>query len=448
MKNKTNLLIVHAHDMGRYNAAYGFSAPTPHMAKLAEDGLVFRDAHCAAPTCSPSRAAMLTGRTAHEMNMLGLLHRGFNLNDYSRHLARRLSAQGYAAAMSGVQHEFRSDEGDEHVYDQILEQEVSKENRDLVAANAAAKFVKEQDASSPWFLWLGLFYPHRDFLPPDTEKHKAYQLKVPDILPDTPEIREDMAGYLASVDVTDQALGRVLDALEASGQAENTLVILTTDHGIAFPEMKCSLTAHGTGITWVMRHPHLIPKGQVSDALVSHLDLVPTVMDLLDLELPEDVHGQSLKPVIEQPQSATVREDLFAEVNVHAAIEPKRSVRTKTANYIRKFQSNHGLILPNTDDSPSKSLWLEAGWEQKCRGEIELYDLVLDPQERRNVADDPAYAEIRSDMERRLLRWMEETDDPLLKGPLVVPAGAIINDTGSRSPCEETIELKEARTIT
>lgn len=430
MKKIRNVLIVHAHDMGRYNSVYGHAIETPHMQALAQKGIIFRDAHCAAPTCSPSRAAMLTGRSAHETGMLGLLHRGFTIQDPSQHLARQLSAQGFLSVMSGVQHEFRLDE--QKVYDQILEPIAGIGNRDQAAAAAAADFLRSKQ-EQPWFLWLGLFYPHREFLKPDPKRHRPTSIKVPDPLPDTLENREDMAAYYASVEVTDQALGLAMQALEDSGQADETLVILTTDHGIAFPDMKCSLTAHGTGITWVMRHPGY-PEGQVSDALVSHLDLVPTVLDLLDLETLQGLHGSSLRPLLESPQSIGLREDCFAEVNVHAAIEPKRAVRTKTASYIRIFESDLSRIMPNTDESPSKVTWVNHHWTERKRDGVQLYDLIFDPQERHNVAKDPAYADVLTEMEIRLQKWMEKTNDPLLSGPLRVPAGSIICDRDALTP--------------
>lgn len=440
MKSPRNLLVVHAHDMGRYNSAYGWDTPTPRMRALAEEGLTFRQAFCAAPTCSPSRAAMLTGHTAHEMGMLGLVHRGFNLNDTSRHLARRLTARGFHTIRSGVQHEY--DPKGEEMYDQVLEP-LGEGHKDIQSSVAAAEFLRNGLPRDPWFLWLGLFAPHRKFAKVDADDPSIHRVKVPDPMPDTAEVRKDMADYHASVAITDDALGRVLDALEASGQAEDTLVILTTDHGIAFPGMKCSLTQHGTGITWIMRHPGSVPAGTATDALISHLDFVPTVMDQLGQEVPEDGHGVSLQPVI-RDLGTEVREDVFAEVNVHASVEPKRSVRTHRFNFIRIYESDLRPVLANIDNSPAKTCWMEQGYAERLRERVQLYDLMLDPQERHNVADDPRYAEARREMEQRLERWMRETNDPLLEGHLVVPAGAIVNDkTRETSPSGDTVTLEK-----
>jgi arylsulfatase A-like enzyme len=165
-------------------------------------------------------------------------------------------------------------------------------------------------------------------------------------------------------------------------------------------------------------------------------------MDQLGLEVPDDGHGVSLKPVIRDLKTE-VREDVFAEVNVHASIEPKRSVRTHRFNFIRLYESDLRPVLPNIDNSPSKTCWMEQGYADRLREPVQLYDLMLDPQERHNVADDPRYADARQEMEQRLEHWMRKTNDPLLEGPLVIPAGAIVNDkTLQTSPDEDTVTLK------
>ena len=433
-----NILIVHAHDMGRYNSIYGHPTPTPAMHAFAREGLTLRDAHCAAPTCSPSRAAMLTGLTAHETSVLGLVHRGFTLNQPDRHLARILAKAGYHTVRAGLQHEYAIEKTGE-LYDDVREGTHAEAERDLIVGEQAADFLSHAPTDQPWFLWVGFFYPHRDFLPHDPERHNPNHIAVPAPLPDTPETREDMADYHATVEVTDQAFAKVLAGLEASGQAENTLVILTTDHGIAFPDMKCNLTAHGTGVTWVLRLPNLIPAGLVSDSLVSHLDLVPTVLDLAGIPQPQELHGHSLRPLFSNPNTV-IRDDLYAEVNLHAAADPMRMVRTKTNSYIRIFDPLPGTPMPNVDNGLAKSVWLEAGWTQRPRSEVSLFDLVFDPQERNNLADHPEHADCLQEMHTRLDTWMRRTSDPLLYGPLKIPKGSKLNSRSDISPKGKVFE--------
>jgi arylsulfatase A-like enzyme len=429
-----NILILHAHDMGRYCSPYGFQAPTPRMQALAEEGLLFRHAHCAAPTCSPSRAALLTGHTAHQAGMLGLVHRGFGLADDSRHLAAYLGRQGYETILAGIQHEIQP-ERETEVYRQRLPSARShgREGDARTAEQVAEHLRSPVPSAGPWFLWAGFFLPHRPFLPADPAVANPRYVRPPEPLPDTPRTRRDMAEYYASLAATDAAVGTILDALDQSGQAGNTLVLLTTDHGIAFPHMKCKLTAHGTGVTLVVRHPRWTGKGVVSDALVSHLDLYPTLCELADIPIPEWCIGHSLGPLL-QTGIGEVREDVFAEVNFHAAAEPMRSVRTKRYSYIRLFDDDPRLPVANTDGGDSKDELLESGWREKPRESIQLYDLMFDPTESHNLATDPHYAVVRQEMTQRLQRWMEQTEDPLLEGPLVLPEGARINTRESLDP--------------
>ena len=251
----------------------------------------------------------------------------------------------------------------------------------------------------PFFLDVGFFETHREFHNPGpAEDPRFLSRRTPS---PTHRTRADMAGFKASARVLDGAIGDVLRALESSGQAENTLVICTTDHGVAFPEMKCNLTNHGTGVMLIVRGPGGFQGGKACDSLVSQIDLFPTICDMLEIRHPAWLEGRSLMPVI-RGQKDQVNDQIFAEVNFHAAYEPKRRVRTTRWNYIRNYDPRHKPVLPNCDDGPSKTLWLEHGWKDRAVATEELYDLAFDPKERRNVAADPACADALSDMRKRL----------------------------------------------
>lgn len=428
-----NLLIFHLHDMGRYCSPYGFPIPTPNMEAFAKSATVFRNAHCAAPTCSPSRAAMLTGKTAHQAGMMGLVHRGFDLKDYGQHLGSFLGKNGFDSAYAGVQHEFNPDGKQEPPYKLKLVPSSDQGSRDECAVRAAVEYLHGA-GEEPFFLWTGLFFPHRPFLEADLNETDPNRIQPPAILPDTPETRKDMADYMATMARADACFGTVLEALERNGLRENTLVILTTDHGIAFPGMKCNLTAHGTGVALLMDFPDNPMRGKVSDALVSHLDLFPTICDILLLEKPDHLIGHSLVPLLKGEVEA-VRDDTFAEVNFHAAREVMRGVRTNHYNYIRILDENPNVALPNIDAGPSKEVWLKNGiCNETPRDRVQLYDLVLDPQERHNVAADPAYRGARLDMDRRLKEWMVRTDDPVMTGSVRAPAGAKVDPREAVDP--------------
>jgi arylsulfatase A-like enzyme len=233
----------------------------------------------------------------------------------------------------------------------------------------------------------------------------------------------------------DRGIGTVLGALDASGLAQHTLVICTTDHGIAFPGMKCNLTDHGIGVMLVVRGPGGFQGGRVCDAMVSHIDLYPTICDLLGVEGPGWLQGKSMLPLI-RGDADRINEEIFAEVTYHAAYEPQRAVRTEHWKYIRRFADRQLPVLPNCDDSPSKDVWLRYGWRERALPSEALYDLVFDPNEAHNLAGRPEAVETLGEMRRRLDRWMGATDDPLLHGPVPAPHGAQVNDPDGLSPRE------------
>jgi N-sulfoglucosamine sulfohydrolase len=428
--SRPNILYLHSHDTGRYIQPYGHDVPAPNLQKLAGQGLLFRHAFDAAPTCSPSRASLLTGECPHNSGMLGLAHRGFRLNDYRRHILHTLRPQGYESALIGIQHIAQ----DPKVigYDQIVP------TRNAQAANvapAAVRFLK-QPPKQPFFLDVGFFETHREFHEPGPHEDARYAAPPVPIV-DTPETRRDIAAFHASARVLDQGIGDVLDALESSGLAANTLVICTTDHGIAFPAMKCNLTVHGTGVFLILRGPGGFSGGRVSDAMVSQLDLFPTVCDLLGLEHPPWLQGRSLMPVV-RGEVSQLHDEIFAEVNYHAAYEPKRAVRTLRWNYIRRYGDREYPVLPNCDDGLSKGIWVKNGWKSHIDPVEQLYDTLFDPNEVRNLAHDPACQAALHEMRGRLDAWMQRTDDPLLRGPVRPPSGAVVNDPDGLSPKEPT----------
>ena len=430
---RPNILYIHSHDTGRYIQPYGHPVPTSHLQRLAEQGIVFRQNYSMAPTCSASRAALLTGMAPHSAGMIGLAHRGFALHDMRQHLVHTLHDAGYTSALVGVQHVAARD--DEIGYHRVI---LPRSQRSAEAVAPAAVEYLRQAPDQPFFLSVGFAETHRVFPEPGPDDDPRY-VRPPDPLPDTPETRRDMAAFHTSARALDAGMGRVFDALDETGLADNTLVICTTDHGLAFPGMKCTLTQHGLGTMLIMRGPGGFDGGQVCDALVSHVDLFPTLCDLLGIAPPAWLQGRSLLPLVRGETNA-VNDAVYGEVTYHAAYEPQRAVRTTRYSYVRRYGSRTLPVLPNCDDSPSKDRWLEAGWAEHRLPREELYDLVFDPLERRNLADDPALAPVRDEMRHRLERWMERTDDPLLRGePVPAPSGAQINDPDGVSPQEEPL---------
>jgi len=420
-----NIVYLHSHDTGRYVEPFGHAVPMPNMQRLAEEGVLFRQTFCAAPTCSPSRASLLTGQWPHSNGMLGLAHRGFALNDYHQHLVHTLRSAGYSSTLIGVQHVAK--DATTIGYDQVLETRGAAEH----VVPRAISFLDDAP-STPFFVSIGFSETHRVFHPAGPAEDARYTLP-PAALPDTPDMRQDMADYKASARILDQGIGAVLDALDRNGLAENTLVINTTDHGLAFPSMKCSLTDRGIGVLLIMRGPAGFSGGRVIDAMISHIDIFPTICEILGIDAPAWLQGRSIMPLLRE-EAAEINDEIFAEVTYHAAYDPQRAVRTQRWKYIRRFDGRERHVLPNVDDSPSKEVWLAHGWQERAMPQEQLYDLVFDPHEMANLATDPTYAETLAKMRGRLDGWMRRTDDPLLRGPVPLPPGGVANDVDALSP--------------
>jgi arylsulfatase A-like enzyme len=420
-----NILYLHSHDTGRYVQPYGYPVPTPNIQRLADQGVLFREAFCAAPTCSVSRACLLTGEYGHNNGMLGLAHRGWSLNDYHQHIVHTLRKAGYYSVLIGEQHIAKRP--DVIGFDRVVK--IDKTHVETVAP--AASEILGEPPREPFFLSVGFFETHREFLGPGSLRDTLYSLP-PANLPDRPDTRRDMAAYKASARLLDQGVGTVLDALDSHGLADDTLIIFTTDHGLAFPGAKATLFDRGLGVMLILRGPGGFGGGKVIDALVSQIDIYPTICELVGIEPPSFLQGVSLMPLIRR-KAAEIRGEIFAEMTWHAAYEPQRAVRTERWKYIRRFGERRTPVLPNCDDSPSKDLLLRYGWAEREIAFEQLYDLVFDPNEAANLADDPARADTLADLRGRLERWMRETDDPLLHGDPVPPAGAEINQPDQRS---------------
>ncbi len=419
MDDLPNILYMHSHDTGRYVQPYGEPVPMPNVQALADQGVLFRQAFCAAPTCSASRACLLTGQYGQSNGMLGLAHRGWSLRDYRHHIVHVLRGAGYTSTLIGEQH--ISKEPEVIGYDEVMK--VPTTRVDTVAPLAMEVLRRERE--QPLFVSIGFFETHREFLGPGSLRDVHYS-KPPNNLPDTPEVRADVSAFKASARSLDHGVGMVLNQLDACGLDENTLIIFTTDHGMPFPGAKATLYDRGLGVNLILRGPEPFGGGRVIDALVSHIDIYPTVCEYLGIERPPFLEGVSLLALL-RGETASVREEIFAGSTWHAAYEPQRAIRTERHKYIRRWGERRTPVLANTDDGPSKDLLLAAGWAERDIPREQLYDLLYDPNEADNLVDDPAYAAVLADLRARLQAWMRDTKDPLLAGYVEPPAGVEIN---------------------
>jgi len=425
---------MHSHDTGRYVQPYGEPVPMPNVQALADQGVLFRQAFCAAPTCSASRACLLTGQYGQSNGMLGLAHRGWSLRDYRHHIVHVLRGVGYTSTLIGEQH--ISKEPEVIGYDEVMK--VPTTRVDTVAPLAMEVLRRKHER--PLFVSIGFFETHREFLGPGSLRDVHYS-KPPNNLPDCPEVRADVAAFKASARSLDHGVGMVLNQLDASGLSENTLIIFTTDHGMPFPGAKATLYDRGLGVNLILRGPEPFGGGRVIDALVSHIDIYPTVCEHVGIARPPFLQGVSLLPLL-WGHTTSVREEIFAGSTWHAAYEPQRAIRTERHKYIRRWGERRTPVLANTDDGPSKDLLLAAGWAEREIPNEQLYDVLFDPNEANNLVDDPGYAPVLEDLRARLEQWMGDTDDPLLAGHVDPPPGVEINLPDQQSATEPTIRIE------
>jgi len=416
---KPNILYIHSHDTGRFIEPYGHNIPTPNLQDLAEEGVLFKQAFSAAPTCSPSRASLLTGKYPHNNGQFGLVNRGFELNDPDKHIVNTLKNEGYNSALIGMQH-IRKDPltiG----YDNVLNVE-SNYSKDVTPKTI--EFI-DNNIDEPFFLSVGFEETHRPF-PEVKNKNDIKYTKPPANIPDTPETRNDMAAFKESAHILDHGIGKILLKLKDKNLYDNTIIIYTTDHGIAFPKMKCTLSDQGIGVSLIIKGPLGFNGGKVIDTLVSHIDIYPTLCDILNINKPKWLQGKSLIPIVNN-EKKNIRDEIFAEVNYHTAYEPMRTVRTKRWKYIRHFRNRTKPFLSNTDESLTKDVLMKYDWHNSFIAQEELYDLMLDPTEANNLANEPSKKDILEKMRNKLDNWMKKTNDPLQKDEVPKPIKAVVN---------------------
>lgn len=426
-----NIVYMHTHDTGRFIEPYGAAVKSPQLKRFAKEGTLFRNAYCTGPTCSPSRAGLLTGMAPHSAGMTGLAHRGFSLEDYNKHLVNYLKTHNYKTALAGIQHVAKS--GEDIGYDEVITSNEVRVGKayDLANARNAVQYIKKMK-NEPFFLSFGMWNTHREFPEINPEINPDY-VTPPYPLADTPENREDMAAFMSSLLIADECVGMLLDTLEEEGLRDDTLVIFTTDHGIAFPHMKCNLYDTGIGVSLIMDYKDNKLKGKACDALVSHVDVFPTICDIIGVPKPEWLQGETMVPLMENEEEE-IRQELFSEVSYHAAYEPKRCVRTKRYKFIRHYDVHDQIVPANIDDSPGKSLLIDHGYLNYRVAKDMLFDLYLDPVERVNLVGNEEYSHVYRAMEEKLEQWMTDTNDPLLKGQIPLPQGAVANKLTTISP--------------
>ncbi|WP_282781770.1 sulfatase family protein [Phaeodactylibacter xiamenensis] len=418
-----NIVVFIADDAGMEYGCYGDTAAhTPNIDALASQGVRFTKAFLTAPQCSPSRTSMLSGQFAHTIGTEDL-HTGIDsttvlVPDY-------LKEAGYFSGLMLKGHIGKYGMAQFDWYDEGFWPDWVRDNtwHDKALGNFNTFLDKAGDR--PFFLWVGFVDPHRPYRIEDGQGGRAPavnepgQVSVPPYLVDSPKTREDLADYYNEISRMDGQIGDMMKALESRGLRENTIVLYLSDNGMPFPRSKGTLYDSGLQTPMIWSWPGHFPEGATYEGLSSTIDLAPTLLDYAGLERPEQMYGQSLRPVLEKP-NAGGRKYVFGERNWHGADEHMRSIRTDSFLLIL----NSYIALPHgtpTDLSASPSWFAlrEAAqltpaqeWLFKApRVKVEFYDVINDPFQINNLSGKEAYLEQAKVLSKELVEWMKATGD-------------------------------------
>jgi arylsulfatase A-like enzyme len=441
---RPNILLAIADDWGWPHAgAYGDPVVrTPTLDRLAREGVLFDHAYVASPSCTPSRAALLTGqwhwRLEESANLWSTLRREYVV--YPELLARA----GYHVGLQG-----------KGWGPGRLEPGGRTENPAGPEYASLEAFLEARPKGQPFCYWFGSLDPHRDY---DEGQGAANGIPLDSIrlfphFPDAREVRSDVADYYWEVQRFDADVARMLDLLEKRGELDRTLVVMTGDNGMPFPRCKANLYDCGVRVPLAMRWPGRLAAGRRLDAFVSLTDLAPTFLELAGVAAPPSVTGRSLVPLLGPdpalPAALAAREHVLAGKERHVPGQerpdvggtPMRSIRTRDFLYIRNFRPDRwpagtpdaekavieGRWLADCDNGPTK-LFMVARSDASAahrrlydlafakRPAEELYDLRKDPAQVTNVAAETAYARVRDELAARLLAELEATGDPRVVG--------------------------------
>jgi N-sulfoglucosamine sulfohydrolase len=491
---RPNVLFCFADDWGRYASAYAAldARPTansvvrtPNIDSVAARGALFRNAFVPAPSCTPCRSSLLSGRYFFNTGRAAILQGavwdegipafplllrdgGYEIGKMAKVWSPGTPAdagigkQQYAYQSAGM--------GFNNFSEQVTQavkggKSVAQAREALLAqveGNFAA-FLKARDGKKPFFFWFGPTTVHRTWVKGSGKalwdiNPEALKGKLPKFLPDVPEVREDFADYLGEAQAFDAYVGTLLKQLKDAGEFDNTLVVISGDHGApGFPGGKCNLYDFGTAVALVAAGPG-VPGPRVVDDFVNLMDLAPTFLEVGGVKPPAGLNSKSLWPVLSSKKTGQVdpertwvvtgRERHVGDARAGNLPYPQRALRTQDFLYVRNFapdryplgdpkgvtadnapdeaavETNTFVAFPDMDASPTKA-WLVAHRNEKewkpyfdyafaKRPAEELYDLRTDPDQMKNLAGDPAHEATRKKLAEQLTKILTDAGDPRL----------------------------------
>jgi arylsulfatase A-like enzyme len=435
---RPNILFAFADDWGVHAGAYNTKAiETPTFDRIANEGVLFERAFIAAPTCTPSRGAVLTGQHIWRLGPAANLHSTLpaNLPVYPKLLAEEA---GYFAGHTrkgwgpgDIEPGGRTERPAGPLFDSFED------------------FLSDRPENAPFVFWFGSSDPHRDY---SDSLRAAMEIDpsdvtVPPYLPDAPAVRKDIANYYAEVQRFDREVGELLKHLKRIGELDNTIIVVSGDHGWPFPRGKSNLYDAGTHVPLAVRWPGEIPDGRRVTDFVSLTDLAPTFLEVAGVSVPEQMTGRSLMDILRSDRGRRVaahRSDVVVAKERHHGLSrvdslgyPSRALRTEQFLYIRNYHpdrwpagapnvSSSQTIFSDTDDGAAKNWMIDHASDPEVRPLFllsfgkrpaeELYDIRVDPHQMHNVADDPEYRMIKEHLAHTLEEELRAMEDPRVIG--------------------------------
>lgn len=433
---RPNIVFAIADDWGWPHAgAYGDRVvKTPTFDRVAREGVLFTNGYISSPSCTPSRGAIITGQHFFRLEAGANLWCVWPENRFAE-FPKLLTQAGY------------------HVGSWRKAWGPGRGNPGGTAYRSVDAFFEARPKGKPFCFWFGASDPHRPFKA-GTGKESGMDLSQVHLFPhypDVPEIRSDVADYYWEVQRFDRELGELLDRLQKQGELDNTLIVITGDHGMPFPRCKGNVYDSGARVPLAIRWGAKVKGGRTVTDFVSTTDLAPTFLDAAGEKVPAEMTGRSLVPLLQSGKAGRVeadRDHVIVGRERHVPGQeapdgggyPVRAIRTDDYLYIRNFEPDRWPAgTPNWQKAHIKNAWLadcDNGptktyiWEHRedplvaprfalCFGKRpgeELYDLKKDPGQMHNVAENPDYLEAKADLARRLANKLKEFRDPRIVG--------------------------------
>jgi arylsulfatase A-like enzyme len=435
-EKRPNILFCIADDWGAPHASiYGNDevVQTPAFDRIAREGALFHNAYVSSPSCTPCRNSIMTGqwhwRLKGGANLYGTLPQ--EVETYSRLLKK----SGYHTGS------WRKSFGPGKLQDKFL----SEHPAGKVYSKGFAEFLADRPTKdTPFCFWLGASDPHRGYKKGSGKQSgmDLSKIKLFSFFPDDPEVRGDVADYYFEVQRFDSDVAKAIARLESMGELENTIIVVTGDHGMPFPRCKSNLYDSGTRVPLAIRWGRKIKKGQEFQDFVSLTDLAPTFLQAASVKVPAKMTGKSLLPAL--TGEGELRKFILTGKERHVPSQetpsmegyPSRSYRDHEFLYIRNYSPK---LWPNgtpnwqkatikntwygdTDNGPTKSVIVNLGpgskfyqWSFAKRPGEELYDLGKDPDQLNNLAQ--KMPKIAAKYRKLLEEELEASADPRHGGP-------------------------------